>query len=53
MQARLMEGYIVGILVLLLGAYVLWQLEWRLDHAQRVGTFGPDGEPLPVTQVTE
>lgn len=53
MQAQLGEGYIVGVLVLFLGLYALWQLEWRLDDEQRAGALQPDSEPLPVAQGTK
>ena len=43
MQATVAEGYLMGVLVLLLAAYAIWKLEWELDYEQRVGKPDPNG----------
>jgi UDP-GlcNAc:undecaprenyl-phosphate GlcNAc-1-phosphate transferase len=53
MQASLREGYTMGALVLGLACYTLWQLEWQLDDAKRVGTLRAEGEPLAVSRGSE
>jgi UDP-GlcNAc:undecaprenyl-phosphate GlcNAc-1-phosphate transferase len=37
MQANLVEGYALGMLVLLLACYALWQVEWRVSYELRTG----------------
>lgn len=37
MQANLIEGYAMGLIMLLLAGYVLWRVEWALPLALRVG----------------
>lgn len=38
MQANLVEGYAMGIMVFVLACYALYRLEWRLLPNERVGT---------------
>jgi UDP-GlcNAc:undecaprenyl-phosphate GlcNAc-1-phosphate transferase len=40
MQANILEGYALGTIVALIACYVLWELEWRISPALRVGTEG-------------
>jgi UDP-GlcNAc:undecaprenyl-phosphate GlcNAc-1-phosphate transferase len=37
MQANLVEGYVVGLMVSLIACYALWRLEWRLAEKLRTG----------------
>jgi UDP-GlcNAc:undecaprenyl-phosphate/decaprenyl-phosphate GlcNAc-1-phosphate transferase len=37
MQANLVEGYAMGLIVLVLACYVLWRIEWVLPYELRVG----------------
>jgi UDP-GlcNAc:undecaprenyl-phosphate GlcNAc-1-phosphate transferase len=37
MQASLIEGYAMGIMVFALTCYALYRLEWRLSQRERVG----------------
>lgn len=37
MQANILEGYVVGLMVLVLACYALWKLEFRASYEMRVG----------------
>jgi UDP-GlcNAc:undecaprenyl-phosphate GlcNAc-1-phosphate transferase len=37
MQANILEGYVLGSIIVLLACYVLWELEWHLPPEIRVG----------------
>jgi UDP-GlcNAc:undecaprenyl-phosphate GlcNAc-1-phosphate transferase len=37
MQANILEGYALGLIVALIACYVLWELEWHLAPGLRVG----------------
>jgi UDP-GlcNAc:undecaprenyl-phosphate GlcNAc-1-phosphate transferase len=37
MQANALEGYVMGLMTLLLACYALWRLEWRASYELRVG----------------
>ena len=38
MQANLVEGYAMGMMVFVLACYALYRLEWRLSQHERLGT---------------
>ena len=42
MQANLVEGYAMGILVLGLACFLMWKLEWGLPYSVRTGSPPPD-----------
>lgn len=46
MQANLLEGYAMGLIMLVLACYVLWRIEWALPCELRVGkpSVGSGGE---------
>ena len=44
MQSNFVEGYLMGGMTLVLACYVLWQLEWQLPYALRVGVFKSEGQ---------
>ncbi len=48
MQANPMEGYAMGAMALILAAYALWAIEWRLNHDRRVGA-APAEDRVPPT----
>jgi UDP-GlcNAc:undecaprenyl-phosphate GlcNAc-1-phosphate transferase len=37
MQANLVEGYAMGLMVFVLACYILWRIEWALPYELRVG----------------
>ena len=37
MQANLVEGYAVGLMVFSMACYALWKIEWQPDYSLRVG----------------